>query len=78
VPVETMTALAGAEGGKKIGESLASACAGFDDKMAALGEGALDCFSHFELAGTVFERKRRAGEDPARREEFVESGQSAS
>ena len=70
-------ALTGAERGQQIGEGFAGARAGLDDEMTALGKGALDCFSHFELAGTVFERKRRAGEDSAGREELVESGQGA-
>jgi hypothetical protein len=70
-------ALAGAESGKKIGKGFAGACAGFDDEMTALGKSAFDCFGHFKLAGTVFEGKRRAGEDSAGRKEFVKCGQGA-
>jgi len=70
-------ALAGAESGEQIGEGFAGASAGFDDKMAALGESALDSFGHFKLAGTVFEGERGAGEDSAGRKEFVECGQGA-
>ena len=45
--------------------------------MAALGEGALDGFGHFKLAGAVLVGERRAGQKAAGREELVEGGQSA-
>ena len=45
--------------------------------MAALGEGALDGFGHFELAGAVFVGQRGASQDAAGREELVERGQGA-
>ena len=70
-------ALAGAESGQKIGEGFAGARSGFDDEMAALGEGALDGFGHFVLAGAVLVGQRRVRQDAAGREELVERGQSA-
>ncbi len=68
---------AGAERGQEVCESLAGPCASFDDEMAALREGALDSLGHFVLAGAILERQRRAGEDAAGREEFVEGGKNA-
>ena len=69
--------LAGAERGQKIGEGFAGAGAGFDDEMAALGEGALDGLGHFKLAGAVFVGQGRTREDAAGRKELVERGKSA-
>ena len=44
--------------GQQVGESFAGAGAGFDDEVAALGEGMLDGFGHFVLAGAVFVGQR--------------------
>ena len=71
-------ALAGAKGGKKIGEGFTGARAGLDDEMAALGEGALDGFGHFVLAGAVLEWEWRASEDSTGGEELMERRQCAS
>ena len=49
-------AQAGAQGGEQVSEGFAGACAGLDDEMAALFEGALDGFGHLQLAGAVLER----------------------
>ena len=62
-------ALAGAQGGQQIGEGFAGAGAGFDDEMAALGEGLLDGLGHLQ-AGRDGIRKAAAsaqGCRPARR-----------
>jgi hypothetical protein len=71
-------ALARAERGEKIGEGFAGARASFDNEMAPLGEGALNGFGHFILAGAVFEWKWRASEDSTWGEELVERGECAS
>jgi hypothetical protein len=57
-------ALAGAQGGQQVGEGFAGAGAGFDDQMAALGEGALDGLGHFKLAGAVLIGQRGAERIP--------------
>ena len=64
-------------GGQQIGEGLAGAGAGLDDEVAALGEGALDGFGHFELAGPVFIGQRRTRQNAAGRKELVQRGQGA-
>ncbi len=70
-------ALAGTQGGKQIREGLAGAGAGLDNKVPPLGECAFYGLGHFELAGAVLVRKRRARQDAARREKLVEGGQGA-
>ena len=73
---DALLVLAGAaEGGQKIGEGFAGAGAGFDDEVAAVGEGLLDLFGHEVLAGAVLEGEGRVGEDAAGMEEVVEGGQ---
>ena len=53
---DALLVLAGAaEGWEEVGEGFAGAGAGFDDEMAAVGEGLLDLLGHEVLAGAVLE-----------------------
>jgi hypothetical protein len=69
--------VAGAEGGKEVGEGFAGAGAGFDDQVALLCKGALDGLGHLELAGAVFVGQGGFGEDAAGGEEGVEGGEGS-
>ena len=70
-------ALAGAQGGEQVGEGLAGAGAGLDDQVAALCESLFDGSRHLQLAGAVFIGQRRARQNAAGREKFVQRGKGA-
>ena len=64
-----------AERGQKVGEGFAGAGAGFDDEMAAVGEGLLDGLGHGVLAGAVLESERGFCKDAAGGEEVMQRGE---
>lgn len=67
-------ALAGADGGDEIAEGFAGASAGFDDGVAAFGEGVFDDFGHFDLGAAVFVAGVGFGEGAAGAEDGGDGG----